>query len=264
SPRAEVVDQPRRVLGLETLVPGIVDHHHRRPIAGAETLDFDERERAGLVGLPGVQADLLRDRFGDALGAVQRARQGAADLHHILADRASVEHRVEGHDVLDVGAGDAEQLGAVADRIGRDIALLLLRQIERRQDRRAAAIGGIALDDLVEPRPVLRRVDKRGPFLFELALGSMEAGVVGHLRMKAHRSTSPMTTSIDPITAMTSAINPPTIMRSSAWHASSDGARDFTRHGRLVPSDTIEKPCSPRGPSTGTYASPAGTEKPWE
>jgi len=56
--------------------------------------------------------------------------------------------------------------------------------------------------------------------------------------MKARRSTSPITTSIDPITAITSAIRPPTIMRSSAWHASSDGARDFTRHGRFEPSDT--------------------------
>jgi hypothetical protein len=61
-----------------------------------------------------------------------------------------------------------------------------------------------------------------------------------------------MTTSIDPMIAMTSAISPPTIIRSSAWHASRDGARDLTRHGRFVPSDTIEKPCSPRGPSTGT------------
>ena len=39
------------------------------------------------------------------------------------------------------------------------------------------------------------------------------------------------------MTAMTSAIRPPTIIRSSAWHARSDGGRDLTRHGRFVPSD---------------------------
>jgi hypothetical protein len=56
--------------------------------------------------------------------------------------------------------------------------------------------------------------------------------------MKAHRSTSPITTSIDPMTAITSAISPPTIILSSAWQASSDGGRDLMRHGRLVPSET--------------------------
>jgi len=73
-----------------------------------------------------------------------------------------------------------------------------------------------------------------------------------------------MTTSMEPMTAMTSAMRPPTIMCSSAWHASSDGARDLTRYGRFVPSENTENPCSPRGPSTGTYASPAGTVNPCE
>ena len=49
--RAQVVDQPRGVFRLQALVPGVVDHHHRRPIAGAETLDFEQRERAARVGL---------------------------------------------------------------------------------------------------------------------------------------------------------------------------------------------------------------------
>src|SRR4029079_12022403 len=120
----------------------------------------------------------------------------------------------------------------------RDVALLMLREIERRQDRRSPLLGRIARDDRVEPRAILRRIGERRPLVLELAGRPVEGGVVGHLWMKAHRSTSPITTSIDPITAMTSAISPPTIIRSSAWHASSDGARDFTRHGRLVPSDT--------------------------
>jgi hypothetical protein len=36
--------------------------------------------------------------------------------------------------------------------------------------------------------------------------------------MEAHRSTSPITTSVDPMTAMTSAIMPPMIAFGSAWH----------------------------------------------
>ena len=45
------------------------------------------------------------------------------------------------------------------------------------------------------------------------------AAVVHHQRMETHRSTSPMTTSVEPMTAMTSAIMPPTISLGSPWHA---------------------------------------------
>ena len=68
-----------------------------------------------------------------------------------------VEHRVVRDDVLDVRRRDAEQPGDVAHGVGGDVALLVLHQIERRQHRRAASIGRIPLDDLVEARAVLRR-----------------------------------------------------------------------------------------------------------
>src|SRR5262249_40347932 len=116
--------------------------------------------------------------------------------------------------------------------------LLALREIERRQHCRPPLLRRIPLDDLLEARAVFRRVDERRPFVLERTRRLVEGGVVRHLRMKAHRSTSPITTSIDPITAITSAISPPTIIGSSAGQASSAGARDFTRHGRLVPSET--------------------------
>jgi hypothetical protein len=59
-----------------------------------------------------------------------------------------------------------------------------------------------------------------GPFLDDPALRLLEVlGVVHHQRMKAHRSTSPMTTSVEPMTAMTSAIMPPMIAFGSAWQA---------------------------------------------
>ena len=48
-----------------------------------------------------------------------------------------------------------------------------------------------------------------------------------------------MTTSVEPMTATTSAIRPPCTTVGSAWMAMNDGARIFTRHGRLVPSDTM-------------------------
>jgi hypothetical protein len=49
-----------------------------------------------------------------------------------------------------------------------------------------------------------------------------------------------MTTSVEPITAMTSAMRPPTIIFARAWHAMNDGARDLTRIGRFAPSEATK------------------------
>src|SRR5262245_56044445 len=261
---AQAVDKLRRVLGPLALVPRIVDHHHRRAIARAKALDLDQREHPVLVGLTGLEAERLAERFGHPRGAVQCARQRAAHLQDEPADGPPIEHRVERHDVFHVGAGDAEQIRDIANRVGRDVALLLLREIERREDRGSPTIRWIAGDDLVEAPAMLLCVDERRPFVLELARRPVKGRVVRHSGMKTHRSTSPITTSIDPITAITSAISPPTISLSSAWQAGSDGARACRRHARLVRAATTEKPCSPRGPSTATYASPAGTVKPCE
>ena len=46
----------RHVLGLQALVPRVVDHHHRRAIAGAEAFDLDQRERAARIGLARLDA----------------------------------------------------------------------------------------------------------------------------------------------------------------------------------------------------------------
>jgi hypothetical protein len=40
------------------------------------------------------------------------------------------------------------------------------------------------------------------------------------------------------MTATTSAIRPSWTIEGSAWIAMNDGGRIFTRHGRLLPSDT--------------------------
>ena len=84
------------------------------------------------------------------------------------------------------------------------------------QDRRATLVGRIALHDYFKSRQPFRCVGERLARLHQLPGRPMEGRVVLHLGMEAHRSTSPMTTSIDPITAITSAINPPTIIDSSA------------------------------------------------
>ena len=178
--------------------------------------------------------------FGDPLRAAQRARQRAAHLHDELPDRPRVEHRVERHDVFDVRRRAADDACDVLDGAERDVAELPLHEIQRRQNRRPASyrVFRIPLRDRLEALAILRRIRKRLPIVDRhLPLRSMQLAIVD-LRVKCHRSTSPMTTSIEPMTAMTSAMRPPRIICGSAWHASSDGDRAFSRQGRLVPSDT--------------------------
>ena len=67
-----------------------------------------------------------------------------------------------------------------------------------------------------EPGEPLGGVGKGLSGIGQRAARLVKRGVIRHFGVKAHRSTSPITTSIEPITAMTSAIRPPTIMRSSA------------------------------------------------
>src|SRR5690349_12597918 len=88
--RAQIVQQPADALGRLAFLPRIVDHDHRRAIARAEAFDFEERERAAAIGLARLDLQPLADRFGDPLGAVQRARQRAADAEHEFADRPRV------------------------------------------------------------------------------------------------------------------------------------------------------------------------------
>ena len=238
--RLHPVDQPGRLVGLQALVPVVVaHHHHRRLVARAEALHRHDREQARGIGLAALDAERVLQLLDHALGAGQRARQRGAHLQHELPHRRAVEHHVVGDDVLDLRRRAADHLGDVPRGVGGDVALLLLCQVERMQHRGLALLGRVMRRELLELRAVLRR---------ELELRTFRQGdplravplvrAVGHGGMKAHRSTSPMTTSSEPMTAMTSAIIPPTMNLCSAWQAIRLGARMCTRHGRLLPSDT--------------------------
>ena len=234
----EVARQLSGAFGLQAFVPAIVHHHQRRPIARAQTFHFNQGESAGRIGSIRLDAQRRHQLFGHPFGAAQRARQRAAHLDDELPHRLRVEHRVERDDVLDIGRGAPNHRRDMLHRAQRDVSELPLHEKQRGQNRRLPPFGRIPLRDLLEPSTILRLVDKHPPIVVRhLPCRSMRFAIV-ELRMKGHLSTSPITTSIDPITAMTSAISPPMIICGSAWHASSDGDRDFTRHGRLVPSET--------------------------
>ncbi len=207
--------------GRHLLVPVlVVDHDDRRAVAGAEALELEQREHPRRIGLARMNAQLAGERFGDALGAGQRARQRAAHLQHVLADLLPEEHDVIGRHVLDVGRRHLQDPGDVPHAVRGQVALLLLHQVERREHRRPLAIGRVFRQQGVEGGAPLRREGERRSLFDQPALALLKAlRVVHHQRMETHRSTSPMTTSVEPITAMTSAIMPPMISLGRPWHA---------------------------------------------
>src|SRR4029453_10547455 len=74
-----------------------------------------------------------------------------------------------------------------------------------------------------------------------------------------HRSTSPSTTSSEPMRATTSAMRWPRHSVRSPCRLQNDGGRTRNRHGFVdLPSLTMKYPSSPFGDSIAWYVSPAG------
>jgi hypothetical protein len=219
--RLHAIDEAAHLLRLEVLVPLIViHHHHRRAIAGAEAFHLLDGEHPGRIGFAGLDAERGLQFFDHALGAGERARQRRAHLQHVLAHRVAVEHHVIRHDVFDFRRRAADHLRHVTHRVVADVTLLFLHEIQGMQHRRHAILRRVMRRELLEVRAVLLRVRKLGSLGQRRPHRAMPLlRAVRHGGMKTHRSTSPITTSSDPITAMTSAIMPPTTNLCSAWHA---------------------------------------------
>src|SRR5262245_7867514 len=100
------------------------------------------------------------------------------------------------------------------------IALLRLHQVQRAKDGGSLLIGRVLREHVVENGATLARELEWLSLVQPRALRFLEPGRVVHQqRLEAHRSTAPMTTSVGPMTAITSAIMPPTIASGSAWQA---------------------------------------------
>ena len=175
-----------------------------------------QRERARRVGLARLDVQRARKFLGDTLGPFQRARQRPADLNYVLADRLLVEHRVVRGDVLHFRRRASDDLGDVTHGVRREIADPVLHHEQRVEHGRLALLGRIVSRQLLEPLALVGREGKRLAFRRQLALGVLKALLVRHLRMEAHRSTSPMTMSVDPMIATTSAMRAPTHIGSIA------------------------------------------------
>src|SRR5690606_36321984 len=162
---------------------------------------------------------------GDALEDLVAAHDGAervgADADVVLAHGAALVHRVERGDARDLGGGQTQQVGAHLDALRGDAALDRLHEVQHRQER-TARVG-------VPPHEFLE-------------FGERGARVRG-----AHRSTPPMTGSIEATATMTSDSMPPSLMIDVACRLTKDGSRKCARYGRVPPSLTRWHAISPRG-----------------
>src|SRR3954447_16377907 len=200
-------DDPRDLLRCDELVVALVDGDDGRTAAPAEALDRPERDLAVVRRLSGPHAELLRERVDDVLRAGERAGQVRADLDHVPPDGLQVEHVVERRNGFAERRRRAERVRALAQRIRRQVAVLLLREAQGGQ-RRGAPVR-------VPRLQLLHLVVERG-----------------------QRSQSPMTVSSEPSTAIMSATSASDMHVAVASSATNDGARNFPPHGLGPPSET--------------------------
>src|SRR5581483_9826507 len=208
----ELLDDLRHVVGLHVGAVVVVDRDDRPPAAAAEALDRAQRRGAVGARLAGPAAELALERLDHLLRAHDGAGDVRADLDQVLADRREVELVVERRDRLAERGRDLERVCDLAERLGRQPAVLLLREPQGGHDR-AARVGGVL-------RPLL-----------------LDAVVQ---RRRGHqRSTSPMTVSSEPTIAIMSAISASFISVAVASSATYEGARNLTRHGFAPPSEQM-------------------------
>src|SRR3954451_5331860 len=205
----ELLHDAGDVVGLHRLAVAPVDGDDRTPAAAAGALDGAERELAVVGRLARLDPELLLEGLDDLLRPDERARHVRTNPDRVLTGRLGLVPVVERRDRHAVRGGQVERLGHLAVGLGREPAVALLGEAQRRQHRRAR-LG------------VLRR---------DLANLVVE-------RLRAHLSTSPMTPSSDPTTAIMSAISSSRRSVGASAVAANDGARKCTRHGFAPPSLT--------------------------
>lgn len=220
----QVVDQlpggPRRLVVEE--LP--VDHHDRGEVAGRVALDVFEGDGAVLGGLAVADTEVLLELLEDGVAAHHRAQRVGADPDLVVTARLAAVHGVEGRDRGDLGGGQVEHLGAEADAGAGDVPLLGLDEVQQRQQRRART--GVAGDHLLGVR------FQPGPYVHRIVGGGERGHPQLHVmvcRSGVHRSTPPITGSMDATATMTSATWPPSHIAAMAWRLVKDGSRKCTR-----------------------------------
>lgn len=200
----QVVHQALRALHGLVVEELPVDHHDRREVTGRVALDVLQGDLAVVGGLAVADAQVLLELFEDRVAAHHRTQRVGADTHLVVTAGAAPVHGVEGGDRGDLGRGQFQHVRAELHPGARDVPLLRLHEMQQRQERGPGV--GIAGDDLarirLQPGPDVVRVGGRGQF------GHTQADApLG--RRGGHRSTPPITGSMEATATMTSATWPP-------------------------------------------------------
>ena len=215
-PGREVVEQGVEFLGGDPVPVAVVHLEARGLRARGLALRVLQREQPVGRRRAGLDPELVLGVVHQLLGPHQRTRQRAADVDEVLAGGLEPEHLVERGRAEHLGRSDrhrvgGQQFGDVTHRVLGDVAVLLLREVHERDQRRLRL--RVAGDDLAGER--------------DIRIG------------ESHRSTSPRTGSTEEITATASATRPPRIMCGRHWMLANEGPRMCMRYGVAVPSEAM-------------------------
>ena len=189
----------------------VVHGEARRLGAGGHALHILHGEQAVVAGSAGLNPEGPLRVVEQFLAPQKLTRHVGADADQIPAYGMELEHFVEAAGPQDLGCRGSGHLGDLDHGRRGDPPLLLLGQVEQRDDRRPGT--RVTVDDFAG-RPLVRRVEV------------------------THRSTSPMMGSTDEMTATPSAIRPPSMRWGSVWRFTKLGPRMCIRYGFGPPSDT--------------------------
>ena len=122
----------------------IVDHDGGGPFAAAEAFGEFERDLAVRRGAAGLDVELRAQLVEELFAAAELTGQASAHPEPFLAERSVLlaEELVEGHGVVDLGRGEVQHVGDLADRLARHAAQLVVDEMQGRQRHRLLA--GIA------------------------------------------------------------------------------------------------------------------------
>lgn len=140
-----------RRLGREILIEVVPDSHHRRIAAGTLALDLNDGKLAVLGGLTGVDtAELTAHGVQDLCRPPEHTRCCRANLDKVCTDRLTVEHGVEGGDLVNAHSWHLQQLRDVVHDANTCPALVLaLAEVEQGNDGGFLVLGRVPCNDLL-------------------------------------------------------------------------------------------------------------------
>jgi hypothetical protein len=129
----------------------VVDHHHRRVVAGREAFFFAlQIEAAVRRALADFDAEPLLDVRLQLIAAAQHAGDVGAHRDPMPANGLGLEHRIERRDFVDLDRRQAEIIGNRIHRLPREIARVVLHGSQCCEHRGALAIGWKLADPLID------------------------------------------------------------------------------------------------------------------